>query len=285
MSSSSTLIVDPPHDSSSNKRMWNTLTHMLALNRSAQYLQEKEGTGYKLNQLDPAHMRVELEKMFYEVHGKLFQDTHSAEQYGIDRAGNVDDSNKRIEVRSALHAMADDLFDANARAVGMPKERLAEIYARHYIELRKVEPFKYGNQLTLSTFFTAVSQIPFEKNIEGTSIDFRRLDATDLEAFKPNNGVALDKEDIRTAFLHALDQSRDVYIPNQRAKAEMLSVPGDNKPNPNKLVDNEVHDHRILQGWPDKTVEIAGVPFLGFEKDNKLCLVTVTGGLVAYETA
>jgi fido (protein-threonine AMPylation protein) len=269
-----------------NQAMWDTLTHMLALNRSAEYLQALDKVSEKTNQLDPMKQKRELESMFYDIHRILYQDTHSGEQFAAQRAGNIVDSEKRIQLRNALHAMADELFDANARAVYQSHDALAEALAKHYVEIRQIEPFGYGNELTLSTFFTAVSRLPLVREIEGTSIDFRRLDEADLEAFKTGKPQELEVEAIKVAFLHALDTSRDTSIPNQRAKANMLTVTGDNKPQLNKLANGEKSENkRILKGWPDRALEIAGVPFLGYEEDKKLYLVTITGDLVDYDSA
>lgn len=234
----------------------------LALNRGLEYLQEiqpKAASGTA--QHDQARKSLTLLAEFQKIHAHLFQDTHGHPD-DPSRAGHPGNSAANEALREALigltganngHGKTRSLFDANGLVPHEPKT-VAEVLAQAYITMRKTPQFDYGNTLTTNLLFVAISRLPAFREVYPQGIDFRRLDAADVQAMH-ENPPALDA--LRTAFTHALDTARTRTLENPRD--------GFGK-------------------WGDNKEFIAAMPFLAADAEVNgkqiRCLVTVEGGLV-----
>lgn len=271
-----------------DKALWRAFYHIIALNRSAEFLDDLPKLDKELNGNHAPSQEEALEKLIYDIHTRLYRDTHSLAHNSETAAGNAKSPAESEKLRKIIHEMSGELFDANAAAVFHSRDELAEIYTKYYRELSELKPFSYGNGLTISTFITAVSNIKKSRETEGVSIDFRRLDEGYLKLFNDDGTPCETTSDqsLKDAFLQALNPQAVIEVHNKRAKAKMLTLPGDNTPHPNQLKEGEKQNTKIFPGWEDNRIEIGGVPFLGYKaEDGEVYLLTVTGGLVPYEEA
>ncbi len=212
-----------------------------------------------------------LEGLFHRIHREAFQDWKGAEAETTDDEKKAQ-AKKRIELREVIQntlfskekdGTPTGLFDANGCVVREKegekgRQRLADILTNFYEQARDIEPYEYGNKITLDFFISSLNELPAFAEVYPEKIDFRRLDKQTLKKLeKKEDGSRTNHEEIKAAFMMATDPS--IIHP-------LMNVP--------KPANEE--DYTV---WDDKTIYIGGVPFLSHEHNGQLCLVTINGGL------
>lgn len=206
-----------------------------------------------------------LEGLFYETHRQLFQDWNGSN----DRVSGEN----RMKLREALATtfFAKDeqgnpqgLFDENGFALSLAsetkaKDKFAETLAEFYKKARLINPYGYGNKLTLDFFIVAISKLPPFAEAYPEGIDFRRLDKKDMQSMAEANP---EHDAIVTAFKHATDPARTHPLKNNY------------KP----------YGENGYRTWGDKTETIAGAPFLSHTVNGIKYLVTMNGGLLKLDS-
>ncbi len=235
------------------------LRNILAVNRGLEFLKEYDK---KLNEVadhDQSDRSDYLQNLLSDIHRALFPDMHDPASGAL---GSATTGEKRGALREAVIALANALFDSNGFVqsdgdASLPsverKKRYINQLAGHLAEFHRafqeIDPYAYGNSLTLNLFMDCVGRLLNKKGMDFVSVDFRRLDRADLDILEDpsRNG------EIQQVFLHALDAERDSVLQNEPDQYGKLT------------------SGRVL---------IAGVPFLGYTEGGTEYLVTVNGGLV-----
>ena len=247
----------PPSASSKKEK---ELRIAMALNRGMEFLAKVEKTAPSTGKLNGANLPAYILGLYRDAHSELFQDWHG--NAPIESSLEIANAEKRRELENAIlkHLFGVDapkgekrLFDDNGYTISYKKAELADIFANLYEDVSAIKPFPYGNKLTIDFFITALSRLPFVKEVYPDGIDFRRLGAEDVAALEN----ATDKKSIKEALLHAMDSGRTPQLKNKT----------------NGFTPFESHIEHI-----------EAVPFLShvLEKNGKSieCLVTANGGLV-----
>ena len=209
---------------------------------------------------DQAQRVTYLTGLFSRIHRELFHDWQ--DQAGVEhRPGNIADPEKRKEFRKTVEALvlnSDNnkdtaLFDNNGFVI--QTDNIARRLSVFYQNMRGVQPFTYGNQITLDLFMIALANLPAFKAVYEQGIDFRRLQADDAQALHDRQSSL---EQVSLAFQHALN------------------------PLGNKSLQNLPNNYGQ---WPEHKKFVAGIPFLSHRSTlGVACLVLINGGLVSLQT-
>ena len=201
-----------------------------------------------------------LTALFTRIHREMFFDWK--EQVSADHwPGTMLDPDKRKGFRETIERLVLDdednwetaIFDNNGFV--MRTEDIAERLAAFYRTMRNIRPYSYGNRITLDFFMCALGNLPAFRAVYESGIDFRRLDAKDAVVM---HDLDSQHRQLARAFRHAMDPSRCHSLQN--------------RPN-------------AYGKWPENRKFLLGIPFLSHTlADGTECLVTVNGGLVAYDS-
>ena len=227
------------------------LESALAISRASQCVEELKKKMSASGAFGRASRESIFPDIFTDIHSRLFYDSH----HHIDdssRAGVARTPEVRAKMANVLIDMAKALFDENGTVIKMPNDELAEKLAESYHAIRELKPFHYGNRHSLNMLIHCIASLDGFKARYGAGLDFRRMDKKDAKALLEGT-----KEEIATAFEHALDPNRAVEM--GQSKESFAS------------------NHSSL-------VEIAGMQFIAHEQDDQQYLVTVNGGLVPRES-
>jgi Zeta toxin len=205
---------------------------------------------------DQAKRVTYLTELFSRVHREIFEDWKE-QAITQDRPGAMASADDRKLFRETIESLVlngDEnqetaIFDNNGFVI--KTGNIAERLARFYYAMRSIKPFGYGNKLTLDFFMIALSNLPAFSSVYERGVDFRRIEPKDADNLH-NSKSSL--EDVRQAFVHAMDPSRTHCL---------LNTP---------------NGYGV---WPEHKTFVFGMPFLRHKTPEGLdCLVTVNGGLV-----
>lgn len=238
------------------KRLRTALAILQGTRLLSRLLQEQESTVSH----DQTKRVTYLTALFTRIHREIFCDWK--EQITVNhRPGTMLDAEKRKQFRETIERLVLDddnnketaIFDNNGFV--FYAENIAGRLAGFYKAMRTIRPFSYGNRIALDLFMTALGNLPAFKAVYEPGIDFRRIDNADAIAL---HYLESTTQQIAEAFRHALDPKR--Y----------------------KSLENRANSYGQ---WPENKRFLLGVPFLSHTtSDGKVCLVTVNGGLVPYDS-
>lgn len=235
------------------------LCQALAINRAMEYLEKyRKLDSENIANLTDDQLKAKLPGLLESINKAVLMDWEGRVAGIADQPGNIAWPLDRQEMRAAVHKLAKNLYDQSgflhnrsARTgedIEQARHDIAQALSEFYHEFRDIDqggPFAFENALTLNLFLTALTGGRDFKNIlgSGSGIDFRRL----------NKEFTGSPED----FYQAMNPRNIVAISN---RPDGYSEPA--------------HDSSVM---------IGGIPFLGFQKDGKQYLVTMSGGLVPLE--
>lgn len=212
-------------------------------------------------------------------HSKMFQDMYKdyvtqRPHNRMDdpmRPGSLDEPWKNPILRHEMNYLAKKLFDGAQMKADI--DELPEILAESYIRLKKIQPFAYGNGMTLGLFMSAVTELAHDRHI---FFDTRRLSMPDHEML-----ATIDQKVPNINQLYGHVENKDERIKDAVRPAMDLLVPIFTQALDSSIVRNP--PRKEIEKWPplpDSSVEIGGLRFLMQQRGGDRYLITVNGGLV-----
>jgi len=202
---------------------------------------------------------------FTNVHKRLFS---SRDFNHADEAPGFIINSRGGSINQELTTLVKQLYDEGGFAKKPPKKDLSSYLASAYIRIRNINPFRYGENFALLTFFALIGKTKALTDDKGTKldIDFHRLDAEDWKTLDLPTDGAKKKENweaIDRVFMKLITPSN---IEKQIGETQSgnTSLPFDKR----------------WASLPKSEKVIAQKHFLSHTFGHTPCLVAIDGGLV-----